>query len=95
MINATRGRSGCCAKRHATSTHQLLLPLLLVALAGGLAGCSGEWPQTTVYEDGAYRGKPDNLPWQGAPFNGSEREWQQAIDVRTQGQNEYRPIENR
>lgn len=71
----------------------LLLPLLAIVLAG-ISGCSGEWPQSTAYVDGEYRGKPDNLPWQGAPFNGSEREWQQALDARAQGQNEYQRIEN-
>ena len=65
----------------------------LAALAMVIAGC-GERPQVTVYKQGEYKGKPDNLPWQGAPFNGSQTEWEKAIDSRTRTQNEYLRIEN-
>ena len=52
-------------------------PALLagIALMGmGIAGC-GEKPQVTVYKQGQYQGKPDNVPWQSAPFN-NKLEWE-------------------
>jgi hypothetical protein len=58
-----------------------------------LAGC-GEKPQVTVYKQGRYQGKPDNVPWQSAPFNNNQVEWQKAINARNAGQNEYVRIEN-
>ena len=66
--------------------------LMLVALALGIAGC-GETPQVTVYKQGEYKGKPDNLPWQNQPFNGNQRDWELAIDGRTRNQNEYGRIQ--
>ena len=56
--------------------------------AAGLAGC-GEKPNVTVYKQGKYQGKPDNVPWQGAPFNNNQVEWEKAIKARNNGQNEY------
>jgi hypothetical protein len=67
--------------------------LVLATLALVAAGC-GERPQVTVYKQGAYQGKPDNLPWQSQPFNGSQSDWEKAIDGRTKQQNEYARIEN-
>ena len=64
----------------------------LIALALGIAGC-GETPQVTVYKQGEYKGKPDNLPWQSQPFNGNQRNWELAIDGRTKNQNEYGRIQ--
>jgi hypothetical protein len=64
----------------------------LIALALGIAGC-GETPQVTVYKQGEYKGKPDNLPWQSQPFNGNQRDWELAIDGRTRNQNEYGRIQ--
>ena len=64
----------------------------LIALALGVAGC-GETPQVTVYKQGEYKGKPDNLPWQSQPFNGNQRNWELAIDGRTKNQNEYGRIQ--
>ncbi len=69
-----------------------------IALAGALAlaaagGC-GEKPAVTVYKQGTYQGKPDNLPWQSQPFNGSKHDWELAIDGRTHRQNEYGRIAN-
>jgi hypothetical protein len=58
-----------------------------------LAGC-GEKPQVTVYKQGRYQGKPDNVPWQSAPFNNNQVEWQKAINARNAAQNEYVRIEN-
>jgi hypothetical protein len=65
----------------------------LIALALGIAGC-GETPQVTVYKQGQYKGKPDNLPWQSQPFDGNQRNWELAIDGRTKNQNEYGRIGN-
>lgn len=65
---------------------------LLAALASivvvGLAGC-GERPTVTVYKQGEYQGKPDNVPWQGAPFNNDRVEWEKAVKARNAAQNEY------
>ena len=66
---------------------------VFAALAFIAAGC-GERPQVTVYKQGTYKGKPDNLPWQSAPFNGSLTDWEKAIDGRTKKQNEYARIDN-
>lgn len=64
-----------------------LVAALLLA-AAGFAGC-GEKPTVTVYKQGKYQGKPDNVPWAGAPFNNNHVEWEKAIKARTNGQNEY------
>ena len=69
------------------------ISLALAAVAFVAAGC-GEKPQVTVYKQGTYQGKPDNLPWQSQPFNGNRRDWEKAIDGRTRNQNEYVRIEN-
>ena len=64
--------------------------LLVLAVAGlALAGCGEGDQQVVVYKQGKYQGKPDNLPWQGAPFNNNQAEWEKAIKARTIGQNEY------
>jgi hypothetical protein len=63
------------------------------AFALVLAGC-GEKPQVTLYKQGKYQGKPDNVPWQSAPFSNDEVEWQKTIKARNNGQNEYLRIEN-
>ena len=68
-----------------------VLPVL-VMFAAGVAGC-GERPQVTVYRHGEYQGKPDDLPWQSAPFNGSRDHWEKTVDGRTQSQNEYLRIQ--
>ena len=56
--------------------------------AAGLAGC-GEKPNVTVYKQGKYQGKPDNVPWHNAPFNDNQVEWEKAIKARNNSQNEY------
>jgi len=61
---------------------------MLTAAAAGLSGC-GEKPNVTVYKQGKYQGKPDNVPWQGAQFNNNQVEWEKAIKARNNGQNEY------
>jgi hypothetical protein len=67
-----------------------VIAILLAALiaAAGLAGC-GEKPDVAVYNQGRYQGKPDNVPWQGAPFNNNQVEWEKAIKARNDAQNEY------
>ena len=65
----------------------ILIGLGLVATVG-LAGC-GEKPNVTVYKQGKYQGKPDNVPWQSAPFNNNQVEWEKAIKARNNNQNEY------
>jgi hypothetical protein len=53
-----------------------------------LAAC-GEKPQVTVYKQGQYQGKPDNVPWQSQPFNNNKAEWEKSIKARNNAQNEY------
>ena len=53
-----------------------------------LSGC-GERPQVITYKQGSYQGKPDNVPWQSAPFNNNHVEWEKAIKARNNAQNEY------
>jgi hypothetical protein len=71
-----------------------LVALLFVAAGAsvlGLAGC-GEREQTAHYEHGRYRGKPDTPPYQAAPFNGDQRQYDEAMRTRAQNQNEYNRI---
>ena len=56
-----------------------------------LAGC-GERPQVINYKQGTYQGKPDTPAYSGAPYNGNKQQWDNAIDTRMQGQNEYARI---
>jgi predicted outer membrane protein len=69
-------------------TSRVLMISAIAVAAAGLAGC-GEKASVTVSKQGKYQGKPDNLPWQGAPFNNNQAEWENAIKARTIGQNEY------
>ena len=62
---------------------------LAVAVAAGLAGC-GERPQVVDYKQGKYQGKPDQTPYEGAPFSGNKTEWERVIKTRNQAQNEYK-----
>ena len=65
-----------------------LLIVLVGVAAFALAAC-GEKPTVTVYKQGSYQGKPDNLPWQGDRFSNNQTEWEKAIKKRTEAQNEY------
>ena len=58
------------------------------AALAGLSAC-GEKPNVTVYKQGQYQGKPDNQPWQSAPFNNNQTEWEKSIKARNNAQNEY------
>ena len=71
-----------------TSMRRVWLPVGAVALALVLAGC-GERPQVINYKQGKYQGKPDTPAFANAPFNGNKQQWDNAIDTRTQEQNEY------
>ena len=44
------------------------------------------------YKQGTYQGKPDTPAYSSAPFNGNKQQWDNAIDTRTQYQNEYKRI---
>ncbi|HUP94703.1 MAG TPA: hypothetical protein VM164_07335 [Burkholderiales bacterium] len=66
-------------------------PIVFAACVLALAffgGC-GEKPTVTVYKQGQYQGKPDNVPWQSQPFNNDKASWETAIKARNNGQNEY------
>ncbi len=65
--------------------------LLMAATAFLLSGC-GERPQVVQYKQGRYQGKPDTPAYQGAPFNGDRKQWDDAIRTRNQYQNEYKRI---
>ena len=56
-----------------------------------VAGC-GERPQVINYKQGTYQGKPDTPAYSNAPFNDNRQQWDNAIDTRTQHQNEYARI---
>ena len=58
------------------------------AALAGLSAC-GEKPNVTVYKQGQYQGKPDSQPWQSAPFNNNQTEWEKTIKARNNAQNEY------
>jgi hypothetical protein len=72
------------------------LAVLAALVAAGAAGC-GEREQTALYEDGKYRGKPDNRPWDNAPnadgsaswVKGDRASWENQIKDRHNSQNEY------
>lgn len=72
------------------------LALLAVLATIGLAGC-GEKPQTTLYKDGKFRGKPDMRPWDNASAaygspdwkKGDQASWDIKVRDRATTQNEY------
>jgi hypothetical protein len=70
------------------TTSRTMAVLACVALAIALGGC-GERPQVINYKQGKYQGKPDTPPYKAAPFNGNKEQWENAVDNRTQAQNEY------
>ena len=67
---------------------RLLAASAFAIAALGIAGC-GEKPAVTVYKQGQYQGKPDNVPWQSQPFNNNQAEWEKSIKARNNNQNEY------
>ena len=68
---------------------QLTMSRIMIGIVvAGLSGC-GERPQVVHYEQGKYQGKPDTPAYQGAPFNGDKRAWDNAMRTRAQHQNEY------
>lgn len=76
---------------------RLIALALLAAFAA--AGCS-EKPQTVLYKDGKYRGKPDTRPWDNTPSAygspewraGDRQTWDNRIRDRGATQNEYSRI---
>ena len=72
---------------------RIVVLLGVVGAVVALAAC-GERPNVTVYKQGSYQGKPDNVPWQSAPFNNNQTEWEKTIKARNVKQNEYARIEN-
>jgi hypothetical protein len=76
-------------------------PLLTLVLVCGLAACT-EDTQVTVYEQGEYKGKPDELPWNNAPLaygeaqweKGNKLSWEHQLARRVKGQNEAIRIEH-
>lgn len=64
----------------------------VAAIAALLLAACGERPQVINYKQGTYQGKPDTPAYNGAPFNGNRQQWDNAIDTRTQAQNEYARI---
>ncbi len=65
--------------------------VMVAGSALALAAC-GERPQVVNYKQGTYQGKPDTAPYAGAPFNGNEQQWDNAMRTRAQAQNEYKRI---
>ena len=72
-------------------TRALVRAMVIAGGALALAAC-GERPQVVNYKQGTYQGKPDTPPYAGAPFNGNEKEWDNAIRTRNVAQNEYKRI---
>ncbi|MEA3157155.1 MAG: hypothetical protein QOK44_4744 [Betaproteobacteria bacterium] len=72
---------------------RLIIASALAITAFAVGGC-GEKPNVTIYKQGQYQGKPDNVPWQSQPFNNSQADWDKAIKARNARQNEYARIEN-
>ena len=71
-----------------TTIRTAAVALALAAAALALGGC-GERPQVINYKQGKYQGKPDTPAFANAPFDGNKQQWDNAIDTRTQEQNEY------
>ena len=77
----------------------IALALVTALAASALAGC-GEKPQTALYKNGKYRGKPDDRPWDNAPAaygspewrKGDQQSWDNGVRERTTTQNEYSRI---
>jgi hypothetical protein len=68
----------------------MMVRLVLLALALVVVTACGERPQVVEYKQGTYQGKPDQLPYAGAPWNGNKTEWTTALRTRAQAQNEYK-----
>jgi hypothetical protein len=60
-----------------------------VVVVLGVTAC-GERPQVIEYKQGKYQGKPDQTPYEAAPFSGNKTEWERVIKTRNQAQNEYK-----
>jgi major membrane immunogen (membrane-anchored lipoprotein) len=67
---------------------RLMAAVLMALSLLAAAGC-GESQQVTVFKQGQYQGKADARPWDGGEFKGNKGAWENAINTRTLGQNEY------
>ena len=83
-----RGSFVAAGRRDQIMMRACALSLLAAAAALALAGC-GERPQVVNYKQGKYQGKPDTPAYANAPFNGNRQQYENTINTRTQGQNEY------
>ncbi len=68
----------------------IALPLAL-AFSFSLTGC-GETPQTVSVKPGQSAAKPDDKPYQNAPFNGDRAAWERALRARADNQNDYKRL---
>ena len=59
-----------------------VLPLVVAV------GC-GESQKVTVFKQGTYQGKADSRPWDSPDFKGDKSAWENAVNTRALGQNEY------
>ncbi len=57
-------------------------------LAVGLSGCDQQ--KVSRYEPGKYSGQPVTPPWDSPQFGGKKAEWEAALQVRAQNQNDYK-----
>ncbi len=71
---------------NANAGRKFALAFAAGALAVMVAGC-GDKP--VVYKQGQYHGKSDGNPCAKGYFKANRVEWEKAIKVRNQGQNEY------
>ena len=67
---------------------KILAGSLAAIMMVAVAGC-GEAEKVTVFKQGTYQGKKDVPPWDSADFKGDKSAWENAINTRTLGQNEY------
>jgi hypothetical protein len=61
-----------------------------------LVAACGEMRQDAQYVEGkGYGGKEDGRPYSGDRFKGDKKKWEQALNERSRGQNEYLRIERK
>jgi hypothetical protein len=77
-----------------------IVTVAMIALLGASLTACGEKPQTALYEDGKYRGKPDGRPWDSPPSaygsgtwnKGDHATWENQLRTRNTTQNENKRI---
>jgi hypothetical protein len=60
------------------------------ALLFAVALCGCEKQRVDRYEPGKYSGAPVTAPWDSPHFGGKKADWEAALQVRAQNQNDYR-----